>query len=375
MAIRSRFTSLCALAAAAALSAAPLAAQHTMSGGALVGFERYTFAEPDVVGIRDVTLVTLPFAVQPYGTRTVQLLIRGAFAAGHIERADGSRASLTGPTDTEIRLSFSASRIFGLSTALLLPTGRSTHTAEQAAVAGIMAADLLPFRVSNWGSGGGADASATAVFPAGPLNLGFRVGYQVAREFEPLDEQPFVYRPGNQLYGRVAVDYTVGSSGKASAHVTVQNFSADELDGSNLYQSGNRVQVMGSYAFVAGARSTALIYAGALHRAGPTVFGTSAQRPTQNLLLAGGGFRVPVSFGVLTPGVDLRVFRSDDGLGQGYAAGFGTAADVRVGSGGVTVVPSLRLRIGRVVISEDAASGLVGLDSGFAVRFGQPRSR
>jgi hypothetical protein len=375
MAIRSRFTSLCALAAAAALCATPLAAQDTMSGGALVGFERYTFAEPDVVGIRDVTLVTLPFAVQPYGTRAVQLLIRGAFAAGHIERADGSRASLTGPTDTEIRLSFSAPRFFGVSTALLLPTGRSTHTAEQAAVAGIMAADLLPFRVSNWGSGGGADASATAVFPAGPLNLGFRVGYQVAREFEPLDEQPFVYRPGNQLYGRVAVDYNVGSSGKASAHVTVQNFSADELDGSNLYQSGNRVQVMGSYAFVAGARSTALIYAGALHRAGPTVFGTSPQRPTQNLLLAGGGFRVPVSFGVLTPGVDLRVFRSDDGLGQGYAAGVGTAADIRVGSGGMTVVPSLRLRIGRVVISEGAESGLIGLDSGFAVRFGQPRSR
>jgi hypothetical protein len=375
MSIRSRSTSLCALAIAAALCATPLVAQDTTSGGALVGFERYTFAEPDVVGIRDVTLVTVPFAVQPYGNRTVQLLISGAFASGHIERADGSRASLTGLTDTEVRLSFSAPRFFGVSTALLLPTGQSTHTAEQAAVAGIMAADLLPFRISNWGSGGGADASATAVVPAGPLNLGFRVGYQVAREFEPLDAEPFVYRPGNQLYGRVAVDYNVGSSGKASAHVTVQNFSADELDGSNLYQSGNRVQVMGSYAFVAGARSTAVVYAGALHRAGPTVFGFDAQLPTQNLLLAGGGFRVPVSFGVLTPGVDLRVFRSDDGLGQGYAAGFGTAADVRVGSAGFTLAPSLRLRVGRIVMSEGVESRLIGLDSGFAVRFGQPRSR
>jgi hypothetical protein len=375
MTTRSRVSSLSALALAAPLCFAPLAAQDASSGGVLAGFERYTFADPAVVGIRDVTLVTLPFAVQPYGNRTVQLLISGAFASGHIERADGSRASLTGPTDTEIRLSFSAPRYFGVSTALLLPTGRSTHTAEQADVAGIMAADLLPFRVSNWGSGGGADASATAVFPAGPLNLGLRIGYQLTREFEPLDDQPFMYRPGNQLYGRVAVDYNVGRRGKASAHVTVQQFSADELDGSNLYQSGDRVQVMGSYAFVAGARSTGLVYAGAQHRGAPAVFGANAQLPTQDLLLAGGGFRVPVRFGVLTPGVDVRVFRSADGLGQGYAAGFGTAADVRVGGGGFTLAPSLRLRIGRVVMSEGAESRLIGLDSGFAVRFGQPRSR
>jgi hypothetical protein len=357
-----------------ALCAAPCAALHAqqagMSAGVLAGVEHYTFSDPAVTGMRSITLIATPFAVQPVALSALQLTLSGAFASGRIERDDGSTATLSGLTDTEIRATFSAPRYFGVSAALLLPTGRATHNAEEAEVAGVVAADLLPFRVSNWGSGGGADLSATLAVPAGPLNVGVRFGYQLAREFEPLDEQPFVYRPGNQLYGRLAVDYNVGRSAKASAHLTVQQFDADEFDGSNLYQSGNRVQLMGSYAFVAGARSTAVLYAGGLHRARPTIFGDVTERPTQNLLLAGGGMRVPTGFGALAPAVDVRVFRSDDGLGQGYAAGIGSTAELRLGAT-ATAVPSVRARVGRLVASEGVETSLLGFDIGLGLRFGR----
>jgi hypothetical protein len=357
-----------------ALPATADAQQPITPVGVMAGVEHYTFADPAVVGLKSITLITTPFAVQPLATRSLQLLLSGAFAHGSVERDDGTNASLSGLTDTEIRATFAAPRYVSVSAALLLPTGSATHTAEEAQVAGVVAADLLPFRVSNWGSGGGVDVSASVAAPAGPFNVGARVGYQLAREFEPLDEQPFAYRPGNQLYGRLAVDYNVGRSGKASAHLTVQQFSADEVDGTNLYQSGNRIQLIGSYAFLAGARTTAVLYAGGLHRARPTIFGDATERPTQNLLLAGGGLRVPTGFGALAPSVDVRVFRSEDGLGQGYAAGLGTAAEMRLG-GRAVLAPSVRGRIGRIVASEGVETGLFGIDVGLGVRLGHARVR
>jgi hypothetical protein len=357
------------------LAAAPLQAQsQDVVAGVLGGVERYTFSEPAAVGIRSVMLITAPFAAQVRLVPNTYLSLSGAVASGSVERDDGSTASLTGLTDTELRVTYSMPRYVSVSGAVMLPTGKSTHTAEEAEVASIVAADLLPFRVSNWGSGGGLDVSATLAIPAGNANVGARVGYQVAREFEPLDGESFAYRPGNQFYGRLAVDYNVGSSGKASAHLTLQQFSADVSNGQNLYQSGNRLQFIGSYAFVAGPRSTALVYAGALHRARPTLFGESLQRPTQNLLLAGGGMRVPTAFGVLTPGVDLRVFRSEDGLGQGYAAGLGSSAEFRIGSD-ATLAPSVRARIGNLVLSDGVESGLLGIDVGLGVRFGRAATR
>jgi hypothetical protein len=339
---------------------------------AMPSFEHYTFGDADAVGMRSISLLTAPFAIQPFGTRAISLQISGAWASGTVERSDGTVTTLSGPTDMEVRLSVSPKRFITVTSALLLPTGREKQTAEEADVAGIVAADLLPFRISNWGSGGGADVSASLTAPAGPLVIGVRAGYQVAREFEPLEGRTFAYRPGNQLYVRGAFDYNAGRTGKLSAHLTVQRFDNDQIDGQNLYRSGNRTQFIGSYAFAASRRTSAVVYAGAMHRDRAVVLTEEMQRPTQNLILAGGGVRLRAGGAVLTPSVDARVFRSEGGVGQGYLAGAGSAVEFRLG-GGTTIAPSARVRIGTVESGAGGSSGITGVEGGLAVRFGGAR--
>jgi hypothetical protein len=359
------------VAAAPAFGTGAVSAQGTgASAGAMVTVERYTFDDATAIGLRSVSLLTVPFAVQPMGGRVVSATVSGAFAHGTIERADGSTTSLAGLTDTEIRIGISVSPLLMLGSSLVLPTGSARHDEKQAEVAGIIAADLLPFRVSNWGSGGGADVSLASAVKAGATAMGVRIGYQVGRGFEPLAEQSFIYRPGNQIYGRLAVDHNVGRSAKLAAHLTVQRFADDQIDGQNLYRAGDRLQLITSYAFAAGAAS-AVLYGGVLHRSRSVVLTNDSDRPTQDLILAGGGMRLRTALGMLAPDADLRLFRSGDGIGQGYAGGVGTGLEVRAGAG-MVLVPSARVRTGRIIARADAETRLLGIDAGLAVRFGGP---
>jgi hypothetical protein len=164
------------------------------------------------------------------------------------------------------------------------------------------------------------------------------------------------------------VDHTLGRSAKASLQLGMQRYDDDVLGGQNLYQSGNRYQAIGSLAFAAGARSSGAVYAGVSHREQGTFLDASREAPSQDLLLAGAGLRIPVGRGALVPGVDGRVFRSADGVGQGYATGAGAALELPLG--GMTLVPSVRGRFGNVIARENAESAFTGVDAGLMVRFG-----
>ena len=83
----------------------------------------------------------------------------------------------------------------------------------------------------------------------------------------------------------------------------------------------------------------------------------------------GGMLRRGMASGFLTPRVDVRVFRSEDGVGQGYVAGVGAAYEVRAGS--VTLAPSVTGRIGQVTVREGQESGITGFEAGLTLRFGR----
>ena len=102
-------------------------------------------------------------------------------------RSDGSTSTIRGFTDTELRATIpvrTGSTSFSLTGVAILPTGMESQEADEVAVAGVIAADLLPLRISNWGGGGGYALSAAAAHAFGHLNLGFSAGYQIASEFE-----------------------------------------------------------------------------------------------------------------------------------------------------------------------------------------------
>lgn len=351
------------------LASSPATAQYASTRlGAGLHFETYSFGEAERVDIESLRLLSAPFAAAVALSPRVELQVAGAWARGEIVRPGGEEASISGLTDTEIRLTATvgrdALRITGIAQ---LPTGVSELTAEEADAAGNFAADVLPFRVTNWGAGGGFGVSTALARPLGAVAVGLSAGYVVAREFEPVAGTDFQYRPGNQLHVRLAVDRTFGTSGKGSLAVTWQSFGEDQVAGENLFRTGDRLQALASWAFAAGTRSSAVLYGGWLHRSEGEFVGEDRLEPGQDLFYGGFGARLPSGAAVFQPQLDLRLHQGDEDAGSGYTLGVG--GSVELAMGGMRLVPTLRGRLGSVELGSGVDSGFTGLEAGLGVRF------
>jgi hypothetical protein len=354
-------TLVCMLPAAAS---AQFGAPRAVTG---ITFESYAFDEPEQVDFDRVDLLTIPLTGGVRLARNVELSLGSAWARANLRRRDGSEATLTGPTDTEVRLTFSLARDrVRLSAIGVLPTGQTDLSVAEMDLIGLVASDLLPFAISSWGTGGGVGASAAFVVPFDETSVGFSAGYIVAREYEPLGAESFTYRPGNHVQLRAAVDHTFGSAGKASVQVTFQQFSTDEFAGANLYSAGDRLQAVGSFAFATGARGNALVYAGLLWRDTGRFSDTSRITPAQDLVYAGAALRQPLGPIVLLPLADVRILSSDEDTNQGYTVDIGAGIELPVGA--FELVPVVRGRFGNVEVRPGQESDFTGFRLGLSLR-------
>jgi hypothetical protein len=363
--------------AVAATLPAPALSQ-AVAGGAL--FQSYTFTQAEVIGLRDFTLLTAPFAVSIPVTGFLSLQASGAFAEGEASGPEGAKATLSGLTDTEVGIAVALGEDRAVLTAgASLPTGQSTQTLEEAAVAGVVAAELLPFAVTNWGSGGGAGGDLAVAFQGGGWGVGISGGYRAAAEYEPIAGQTFAYRPGNQLRFRLALDRDVGESETFSVLVGLQRFSEDQIGGNNLFRSGNRLEGVVSYAFAVGLQSSALLYSGVYHRArGSLLLEESSlegahDSPSQQLFMGGANLRIPAGRrAILLPDIDVRIFRSEDGVGQGWITTAGASLDIHLAGRRLgrhlVLAPTARYRYGHVVVREGSESDLTGWEAGVTLR-------
>jgi hypothetical protein len=342
------------------------------------GYESYRFSSASAANLESISLLALPFSAATPLIGPTTLQVRGAFAHGTLVDAAGTETTLSGLVDTEVALgvTFGTATTSATLTAIgLAPTGTSQHDGDEARVAGLIASEFLPFRITNWGTGGAFGVSANVARVVGQGSIGIGVGYLAAREFDPFEPgvggETFAYRPGDQMQLRLAADQDLGTSAKLSLAFVFERHQEDRLDGANLYQAGNRYQGMGSYAFAAGARSTAIVYAGGLHTEEGVGFDVplSHDFSSRTLLLFGGGTRMPLGGVVLSPSLDGRVYRRGSGLGQGYMGGVGATLEVPAGS--LALVPGARLRLGNFVVDDDVESGITGFDLGLEIRFGR----
>lgn len=364
--------------AAIALSgaASPLQAQ---SVGAGAHVQSYSFDDPTIAGVESVRLVVTPFAAAVDLGR-VSLGLSGAYASGTATGPGGGEASLSGPTDTDLVLTYRPGPDWlVVSASSALPTGKSSLDAEGSFVAAFIAAELLSFEIASWGSGGDVGGDVAVATQAGAWGVGLSAGYRLAREYEPVPDLPFSYKPGNQLQLRVALDRDVSQTSTLSLLVGVQHFSDDELAGTNLFKSGTRVQAMASYAFPLGLRSSALVFGGVNHRANGTLLteeaalSGAADSPSQQLFMTGANLRFPLGRGsAVLPKAEMFVFRAEDGASQGWVATIGPAMDLRLSGNASTrqffLTPSFVWRTGNVVVQEGSESGFSGWEAGVTVR-------
>lgn len=358
------------------LTAADAAAQ-SVGGGAQL--QTYTFDDPQAAGVERLRLLTLPWATSlPLGS-VAALSLDGAWASGEATSAGGLGAELSGVTDTHVGLTLGVGPDWLVVSAdATLATGRSELSLAESLVAGVVAADLLPFAIDTWGSGGSMGGSIAAATQLGAWGVGLVAGYRVARAFEPLGEFSLGYRPGNQLQLRAALDRDVGAS-TLSATLGYQRSGDDEVLGANLFRSGTRLLGNVSVAFPLGLRSSALVHAGVQHRSKGTLLldeaplGGAGDSPSQQLFSLGADVRLPLGrAAALFPSTDLRVFRASDGASQGWVGTAGASLDLRLAGNSsstrLVLSPAGRLRTGRVVVEDGVESGLFGWEAALVLR-------
>lgn len=333
-------------------------------------YETYDFLDSEAIGVRRLSLATVPFGAQVPVIDRVSLELRGAFAHGSMTRSDGTDVSLSGLTDTELRANLEVVRdMLTVSAAALLPTGASSQTFEESELSGLIAADLLPFRISNWGSGGGAGLVSTFTVPVGGFGFGISAGYTMGQEFEPIADDELAYRPGDELRVRMVVDRNFGATAKASLILGGQMYQDDEVSGAQVFQPGDRYEAMGTLAFRAGAQSSAVVYGGYQHRDTGLLLDETLETPAQDLFSVGTGIRIPRGTMTFMPAAELRIFRRSDGIGQGHLASVGASAEWPVSA--VVLLPSVRARFGEALMWDGAESSVRGAEIGLGLRFRQ----
>jgi len=342
------------------------------SGGAGVHFQYFDFSDPDAANLSSISLVTVPVSARVRAGGPFRVEAVTTFARGELSRPGGENVTISGLTDTQFRVlvDLLQDRVT-LSAAVDVPTGADGFTAEEAGLAGAVAADLLPFRISSWGTGGGVGGGVSLFQPMGAFGLGLSVGYMAPGEFTPISDAEFQYRPGPALRIQGVVDYTVGQAGRAALQLGYHRYGDDEVEGQNLFRTGDRLQARASYSFAAGTGGSAVVYAGYLHRSEGTFLEELEPRPSQGLMYAGAGLRHPMRGMVLVPTAELRIQRRDDGRDQGTLAGVGASLEIPVQQ--IQVIPHFKLRGGSVQIRDGVDSGVLGVELGASVRHGGSR--
>ena len=368
--------------AAALLLAAASGAGAQTTIGVEGGFKGYSFDAG--LGPEAAQLFIVPVALRVPLSNTLQADVFSAWARGEVERG-GATYRLEGIVDTQVKATWTARPWAVLSLAVNLPTGNESHNAEEAQVASVLATDLLGFRESTWGTGLAITSGLATATRMGEWGMGLGASYRVANGFEPAADQGLMYEPGNEARVRVGLDRNVGEAGKLSAGVTFQSFSEDQVDGTNLFQAGNRFMVDGAYAFRLGSQTWTL-YGSDLWRekgdlflpvvdANDAVVGDSTiTTGTQNLLSLGFVGAIPVgSIYRIRPSADLRmqsreeVNGSDEGSGWILSAGFDVPLRLL---GTYDVFPRVRGITGSITGADGADHGAKGFEAGVTIRWG-----
>ena len=127
----------------------PAEAQSSTSiigGGA--AYESYNFRHAEATGIKSLALFTVTFAGRVSLSRALAIELSGNFARCELIRSDGSTATLSGVTNTDVALTATiVPERLHVGVIADLPTGKQKQNEDQAQVAGAVAADLLALHI------------------------------------------------------------------------------------------------------------------------------------------------------------------------------------------------------------------------------------
>lgn len=292
---------------ACALSGASLAAQasdalYTRWTG-LSGFEIQSYSFKPGIALQSATQWNIPLiAVAPLGRR-ISVDFTTHVAGGSVTTSAGPTQTLSGFTDTELRLLYTLARDRAVaSLSFNLPTGMHSVSTSDFTVAGAIGSNYLSFPVANFGTGFGVTAGGAYAVPAGAWNLGVSGSLRYAGSYAPFSDQSLSYKPGAEIRGRVGADRLLGGSGRMLLGLTVSTFSNDQFTGtgtisSATYAPGLRFIADAGYLRVIGRSTLRLTVWDYLRTAGDTN-GASNPDSRENVFNLEGRWTWPVASGL-----------------------------------------------------------------------------
>jgi len=301
--------------AAATLVPAPLLAQGPVT--AYAGVEARGVSYQAGNGIKSVSEVAVPFAVVWPASGRLSFDLGGRYATA-TRKDSAASATISGLTDIQVRGSYQLVpdvAVFTLSANL--PTGKTKITNSQLLTAGAIASDLLPYPVSNFGSGFNITSGLALAVPVGDWALGVAGSYRLNGDFTPFADTTNCpvnngkagcgYKAGGEFRVRVGADRLVGQS-RFSVGFTYSSFGEDDFGSSPIFQSGKRYIGQGSWTFPVGNVGLQL-YAWDLYRsAGSQIIDTTViVLQKRNVLAFGVAGSVQMGRNVLRPQIEYRI--------------------------------------------------------------------
>ena len=332
---------LLTLTASAAVAQEGFVTPASAIGGAQV--RRYSFGPG--LATTWVRQVAVPLAVVfPVGRR-LSVDIGSSYASTTVRDSSGSKSTLSGLTDTQIRASYVFGNDFVVTTVMVnLPTGKKSDTTFKTGVAGN---NFLQFPVNSYRNGPSATGGLAIAGQTGGWNLGAAGSLRWTAKYEPFSGSGNLkYRPGVEGRFRVGVDRLVGSS-RVAAGFTFSTFSDDRFTnrgvGPSSYSPGNR--------YIGEVSVTAPVGSGSLSAYGWNFYRSkrdtvSAQVGKEDILAGGisGNFQIAKKV-ALQPVAEARFWYPEQGRGNLF--GGGTAIRFEL-TPELVFVPSGRYDYGRI---------------------------
>ena len=306
--------------AVAALGAALLVPTRLFAQGPVTGFagvEARGVSYQAGLGIKSVSEVAVPFAVVWQANPRLSFDLGGRYATA-TRKDSAASATISGLTDIQLRGAYQVVpdvAVFTVSASL--PTGKTKITNSQLLTAGAIASDLLPYPVSNFGSGFNVTSGLALAVPVGEWALGVAGSYRLNGDFTPFADTtncPVTngkagcgYKAGGEFRVRVGADRLIGQS-RLSFGFTYSSFGEDDFGSSPIFQSGKRYIGQGSWSFPIG-NVGLQVYAWDLYRSpGSQLIDTTViTLQKRNVLAVGVAGSVQTGRNVLRPQVEFRI--------------------------------------------------------------------
>jgi len=319
---------------AALVAAAPSAAQASDAlysrWSGLTGITLQSFAFDPGISVKSASQWALPIVVVAPLGRSMSVDLTTNFASGQIETYGGAPQTLSGLTDTQLRLLYTLDRDRAVaSLSINLPTGQHSDSTSQFAVAAAMGSNYLSFPVSSFGTAFGVTGGLAYALPAGAWNVGLSGSVRYVGSYALFSDQATTYKPGLEMRLRAGADRLVGQSSRVLLGLTTSTFSSDEFTGTGtfsglIYKPGLRFIGEAAYLRVIG-RSTLTFGAWDYYRLAGDINSVSSSDTQENIFNAELRFAHPVAPRLtLEPLVSFRQWSpSNYRGGRLYSGGLG----------------------------------------------------